>query len=159
MEGTAIRYLRGDATRPVGEGNKIIAHVCNDIGGWGRGFVMALSARWKKPESEYRRWAHSGENFRLGEVQFVAVENDIWVANMIGQHDVVSDVSGNPPVRYVAIRDALSRVSAFARRKAASVHMPRIGCGLAGGRWERIEPSIVEQLTSAGVETCVYDLP
>lgn len=158
MNGTEITYLRGDSTKPAGDGNKIIAHVCNDVGGWGRGFVLALSTRWKGPENEYRKWAASGEKFKLGEVRFVNVEKDIWVANMIGQHDVVADQNGNPPVRYDAIRKALSKVSAFARQKAASVHMPRIGCGLAGGRWEQIEPSIVETLTSAGIRTYVYDL-
>ena len=38
---TAIQYLTGDATAPTASGNKIIAHVCNDIGGWGKGFVLA----------------------------------------------------------------------------------------------------------------------
>lgn len=158
MDATQIRFIKGDATKPVGEGSKIITHVCNDVGGWGRGFVMALSARWREPESEYRKWAASGENFKLGEVQFVGVGKNVWVANMIGQHDVVRDANGNPPVRYTAIREALSKVAAFARQKNASVHMPRIGCGLAGGRWEEIEPCIVEELTSAGIQTFVYDL-
>lgn len=37
---TTIEHLQGDATRrPVGPGPKIIAHICNDVGGWGRGFV------------------------------------------------------------------------------------------------------------------------
>ena len=39
------------------------------------------------------------------------------------------------------------------------VHMPRIGCGLAGGSWDRIEPLIVESLTVRGIETFVYDYP
>lgn len=42
---TTIAYKRGDATQPVGEGSKVLVHVCNDIGGWGRGFVLAVSAR------------------------------------------------------------------------------------------------------------------
>lgn len=37
--------------------------------------------------------------------------------------------------------------------------MPRIGCGLAGGRWDRIEPLIVATLSAAGIEVTVYDLP
>jgi hypothetical protein len=37
-----IRNLTGDATRPIGRGNKIIAHVCNDQGRRGKGFVMAI---------------------------------------------------------------------------------------------------------------------
>ena len=39
----------------------------------------------------------------------------------------------------------------------ASVHMPRIGCGLAGGKWEEIEPIITDELTSQGIEVSVYD--
>ena len=38
---TSIQYLTGDATAPQSQGNKIICHVCNDIGGWGKGFVLA----------------------------------------------------------------------------------------------------------------------
>lgn len=40
-----ITYLKGDATNPQSEENKIIAHICNDIGGWGKGFVVAISKR------------------------------------------------------------------------------------------------------------------
>ena len=46
----SINYVIGDATQPVGEWPKIIVHVCNDIGGWGRGFVTAISKRW--PEAD-----------------------------------------------------------------------------------------------------------
>ena len=40
----------------------------------------------------------------------------------------------------------------------ASDHMPRIGCGLAGGDWAEIEPMITETLCAAGIEVVVYDL-
>ncbi len=39
-----INYITGDATRPAGPGPHIIVHVCNDIGEWGRGFVVAPPA-------------------------------------------------------------------------------------------------------------------
>jgi len=152
-----IKYTKGDATNPIGEGNKIIVHVCNDVGGWGRGFVMALSARWKQPELKYREWAKSGKNFALGEVQLVQVEATLWVANLIGQHDIKKGKDGTSPVRYEAIKKGLATVGHYARQLEASVHMPRIGCGLAGGTWDNIEPSIHQGLTGVGVETVVYD--
>jgi len=152
-----VKYIKGDATHPVGDGNRIIVHVCNDVGGWGKGFVMALSKRWKEPENQYREWAKSGDKFELGEVQFVQVEPTIWVANLIGQRDVKKGKDGSPPVRYNAIRKGLVKVSTFARQINGSVHMPRIGCGLAGGTWDQIEPSITHELTGAGIETNVYD--
>jgi hypothetical protein len=37
---TPIRFVRGDATSPRARGPKLIAHVCNDLGGWGKGFVL-----------------------------------------------------------------------------------------------------------------------
>ena len=41
----------------------------------------------------------------------------------------------------------------------ASVHMPRIGCGLAGGNWDQIEPLLEEHLAMAGFDVRMYDLP
>jgi len=75
-----IKYLRGDATQPQAKGNKVIAHVCNDIGGWGKGFVLAVSKRWPEPEAEYRAWhrARAQNSFALGAVQVVQVEKYVW---------------------------------------------------------------------------------
>lgn len=153
-----ISYIKGDATQPIGDGNKIITHVCNDIGGWGRGFVVALSNRWPQPEREYRKWHQSKENFSLGEVIFVQVEENIWVSNMIGQRDTKPDKEGNPPVRYEAIAKALSKVATFATEIKASIHMPRIGCGLAGGTWDKMEPIIIRELAMKEIPVTVYDL-
>jgi O-acetyl-ADP-ribose deacetylase (regulator of RNase III) len=155
----SINFIIGDATKPVGEGTKIIVHVCNDIGGWGRGFVVALSKRWNGPELQYRAWSRGGGNkpFALGEVQFVQVDNDVQVANLIGQKDIRT-VEGVPPVRYEAIRKGLRCVADEALRSAASVHMPRIGCGLAGGKWDEVEKIVEEELINKGVNVTVYDL-
>lgn len=108
-----ITYLVGDAMSPTGEGKKIIAHICNDCkpGRWGAGFVLALSRRWVKPESEYRKWASSNdEDFELGSVQFVQVESDIVVANMIAQRGI--SFRNGPPIRHDALSVCLGRVTA-----------------------------------------------
>ena len=152
-----INYIHGDATQPNGDTNKIIVHICNDIGGWGKGFVMALSRRWKAPEKEYRNWYQSQENFALGEVQFVQVEPNLWIANLIGQHKIYRSKSGEPPIRYEAVRTGMKKVAEQAKNLGTAVHMPRIGCGLAGGKWEHIEPIILEELIEKGIEVTVYD--
>lgn len=157
---TAIRYVEGDATRPQADGPAIIAHICNDAGGWGLGFVLAVSRRWPEPERAYRWWyqGRAGNDFRLGAVQVVPVAPNLWVANMVGQHGTRRTEAG-PPIRYDAVFECLAWLAAKATAKGASVHMPRIGCGLAGGTWDRIEPLIEQTLTVAGVPTTVYDLP
>ncbi|MGY5119721.1 macro domain-containing protein [Streptomyces sp. 900105755] len=153
-----ITYIRGDATTPSGKGVKIIAHVCNDLGGWGKGFVLALSRRWPEPEKAYRAWHRDRANndFGLGALQLVQVERYIWVANMIGQRGTRTGSKG-VPVRYEAIDAALAKLADEALERGASVHMPRIGCGLAGGKWSRIEPLIAERLVGRGIAVTVYD--
>jgi O-acetyl-ADP-ribose deacetylase (regulator of RNase III) len=156
----SISYVRGDATAPQGDGVRIIAHVCNDRGGWGRGFVVAISRRWTDPEEQYRAWfaERAISDFALGAVQFVQVEDEIWVANMIGQHGMSASHSV-PPIRYDAVETCLEAVAAKAAELQASVHMPRIGCGLAGGTWDRIEPIITKTLSERDIAVTVYDLP
>jgi len=110
-----INYVKGNALKPEGEGNKVIIHCCNDEGGWGSGFVLGISNKWQEPEQKYRDWheagsynltkfgdsfihRHLGEYqaresevtnpnvpFFLGQIQPVKVESDITVINMIGQ--------------------------------------------------------------------------
>jgi hypothetical protein len=90
-------------------------------------------------------------------VQFVKVEDNLWVANLIGQHKVRKDEDGNAPIRYKAIEMGLHKVAEEAGDLNASVHMPRIGCGLAGGKWEAIEGIIENTLLKNNIETIVYD--
>lgn len=158
-----IRYLEADATQPAGEGRKILVHVCNDIGAWGRGFVLGLSQRFPEPERRYKAWAAGREDapFELGQVQFVTVSPDLTVANLIGQHDIArkGQKADVPPVRYDAIREGLGQVRNEALRQQASVHMPRIGAGLAGGDWAVIAPMIEEELSAHDLSVTVYDFP
>ncbi|MGQ4385803.1 macro domain-containing protein [Streptomyces sp. SAS_270] len=153
-----ITYVRGDATVPLGKGVKVIAHVCNDIGGWGKGFVLALSRRWPEPEAAYRAWhrGRAANDFGLGAVQLVRAERYVWVANMVGQRGIRTGSKG-VPVRYEAIDAALTELADRATELGASVHMPRIGCGLAGGKWSRIEPLVEERLVRRGISVTVYD--
>lgn len=148
-----LTYVKGDATNPSGSGSRIIVHCCNDIGAWGAGFVLALSKKWEAPERQYKLAAKKG--LRLGDVEFVPVSEDIVVANLVGQKGLVGP--SNPlPVRYSSIALGLTRVAEYARKHNSSVHMPRIGCGLAGGSWTKMEPLILEALPDISVT--VYDL-
>lgn len=158
-----IQYVVGDATKPQGEGAKIIAHCCNNVGAWGAGFVLALSKRWKRPEHFYRDWFQrvGPDQFRksLGKTQLVQVTKDIYVANIIGQEGVGRQ---KVPIRYEALSNGFSRIARYVQQHPElnfSIHMPRIGCGLAGGSWSKIEPLIHTYLIQEGIPVTVYDLP
>jgi O-acetyl-ADP-ribose deacetylase (regulator of RNase III) len=154
-----INYTKGDATAPIGDGIKIIVHVCNNIGAWGAGFVLALSRKWDGPEDQYRRIP--AKKRKLGYVQYVPVGDNMYVANMIGQENIGPNEFGVPPVRYGAIGTCLKKTAEFARtldsgNGPASIHMPRIGCGLAGGSWDVME-KIIEEAVGDDISVTVYD--
>lgn len=165
-----IRYVTGDATRPQGGGQKVIAHICNNLGAWGSGFVVALSQRSTVPELSYRSWHDSGvwegdRPFQLGEIQVTGFDQrGVLVANMIAQRGIRRDRSAPPAVDYKALWSCLDKLgdeialTRSPRNSKASVHMPRIGCGLGGGSWDEIEPIIDSTLTTRGVSVTVYDL-
>lgn len=162
-----VTYYQGDATDPRGPGHKLIVHVCNNIGAWGAGFVVALSSRWSSPENCYRMWAKNGvwygqaaeqdAPFKLGETQLVPItDTEITVANCIAQNN---KPSAGPGMRFrpQAFRACLRAVRQEAFRLDASVHMPRVGTGIGGASWDLdVLPCI--KLILPDVPVLVYDL-
>jgi hypothetical protein len=53
----------------------------------------------------------------------------------------------------------LAKVAAFARENSASIHLPRIGSGQAGGDWGIVREIIAQRLTAARLAVTIYDLP
>lgn len=169
-----IQYVTGDATHPQGSGVQVIAHCCNNIGGWGSGFVLALNERWSRPRALYRKWHKDKRSkpinplttpprgysvpFQLGHAILVEVETDLWVANIIGQHKTIS-AGEKTPIRYKALTEGLTAVGVACRNMGASVHMPRLGAGLAQGNWDTISQIIQETLVDRETSVTVYDLP
>jgi hypothetical protein len=109
------------------------------------------------PEAAYRRACRTRE-VSLGWTQIVEVGYRVWVANLYAQHGIRCDRNARP-LRDDRLAECLNGLGVMAYIRRASVHMPRIGCGLAGGRWEEVEPIIRETLCAAGVPVFVYDLP
>jgi len=89
---------------------------------------------------------------------------DIVLAHMCAQHGLRA--RGNPqPIVYEALATCLDRVAQHAAAcrsdtgRAYEVRVPRIGCGLAGGTWDRVEPLVRAASDKHGVQFVVYDLP
>ncbi len=156
-----LKYKIGDATAPEYAGNKFIMHVCNVDLGWGAGFVLGLSKRWKKPEEEYRKWGRSQLNFKFGEIQVVQVQSDIYVLNMLAMSYKDLCPKNNIPVRYEAVEDCLNKIAGEVKKSSSDtqVFCPRIGAGLGKADWLEIEKLIIKCLIDKGISVTVYDLP
>ena len=167
-----INYITGDALElePV----KIIAHCNNNEGAWGSGFVLALSDKWEQPEEAYRRWFYNGQcnkypyripkteyvfnEFKLGNIQLVQVEDNIGVANMIAQHLTISSAPNSIPIQYDKLEECFNKLAEAAKELNAEIVMPRIGCGLAKGSWAEVEKIIERTLIKKNLPVSVYTL-
>ena len=168
-----IIYTTGDATKPNSDTElTVIAHVCNNVGKYGAGFSGALEKTFPGVEKTYR----DEERYRLGQTILHYIDDEErwhrnnWlqlhrmrvVAHMIAQTDP-HPRDGSCKLDYDALAECLSdlrkviQVDISLKQVTASLHMPRIGAGLAGGDWRRIERIIQDQ--TSGIPVLIYDLP
>lgn len=153
-----ILYHEGDATRPGGHGEKIIAHIVNDkTTNWGGGgFAVSLKKRYPDTQSDFKNWVDFDKsNLCLGRSHFTTINDGLHVFSMIAQHGYGR--SAAPRIRYKALETCLENLSYRAKKICASVHVPRIGAGNAGGKWPVIEEIIQNTLVREGIKVNVYD--
>ena len=173
------KTIVGDATKPAALGTVpiIIPHVCNDLGGWGAGFVLALSRTFgKKAETAYRAWYKNDGSygfippnevmvkgdgrFKLGATQLVKhVPEKLVIANMVAQNGFGKQADGRPAIRYGALVDCMRVVADVAVVAQAEIHCPKFGSDLAGGDWNTISLLIRELWEDRGIDVTVYEFP
>ena len=158
-EGLQIEYLFGDATKPRGTGKRVIAHIVNDgAAKWGAGFALEVAKEWSFVQTEFQDWVHQDRgNLSLGNVHRAEIDDDLSIVHMVAQKGYGR--SEKPRISYSALGNTLGQLREIASGQGASVHMPRIGTGQAGGHWELIRDLIDEHLVRRGISVFVYLLP
>lgn len=155
---TSFELLRGSALEPRGQGVKIVAHVVNDATpNWGAGFGKAVQSKWPKAQQHFREKFETIRGTKLGSTFCSRVSEDVQTFQMVCQRGY--GPSPRPRIRYGALRSCLAELRQLALRESASVHMPRIGTGEAGGSWELVSSLIAEELCSEGISVVIYDPP
>jgi len=154
-----VLFLRGDATKPRGSGRQLVAHIVNDkTPNWGRGFGVAARRAWPSAQEHFRQWAaEDREKFRLGNICVSEISESLGVVHMICQHGY--GPSPSPRIRYSHLKTCLTKLSELAEKRKATVHMPRIGSGEAGGSWDIVSELIEDVLCNRRIQVTVYDLP
>ena len=149
----------GTALSPRGRGKKLIVQVVNDkTPNWGgKGFATALRSKIPHAQEDFQDWVSDNrKNLKLGNFRLTWVEDSLGVFSMIAQKGYGS--SEKPRIRYAALEACLYELGQVAKKLEASVHMPKIGTGYAGGNWKIIEELIVEKLCNLGVSVTIYRL-
>ncbi len=120
---------------------RIIAHVVNDIGKWGKGFTSPLTDRYPVARETYERLAKSGR-LELGTTIIVPVAPRIHVAHMCAQRGVYSRDMNPHPFQLDAFAQCVSQVRNFALALNGPVWMPKVGAGLGRGHFPDIQEVI-----------------
>ncbi|XP_036624511.1 chromodomain-helicase-DNA-binding protein 1-like isoform X1 [Trichosurus vulpecula] len=161
----SINYVSGDVTHPqAGAEDAIIVHCVDDSGRWGRGGLFtALEVRSGEPRKIYEL-AGKMKDLSLGGVLLFPIDDkesrskgQDLLALIVAQHrDRSNALSG---IKMAELEEGLKKISLAARKKKASVHLPRIGHATKGFNWYGTERLIRKHLAAKGVSTYVYYFP
>ena len=152
----SITYKKGDVTNHKSDDPYILMHCCNNKGAYNAGVAKCIREKW--PHAYYA-YVNAYKTEGLGGVIFwVNKKCDLYIANCIAQ-----DSYGPGDKRYLdyrALRKCFESVRNLCLMSGIrSVIAPKIGAGLAGGKWEKIESMIIEELLYDGkIDVIIYEL-
>lgn len=153
------REVEGDLIQLAKEGNfDVIAHGCNCFLTMSAGIAVAIANNF--PDAYFAdQKTVSGDESKLGTFStgyhYLKDEDRyIEVLNCYTQFGFMRN-SEKPPVDYDAIRDVLTKINV--KHKWKSIGLPLIGCGLAGGDWNKVKGIIQETLTDMDVTIVHYN--
>ncbi|XP_055979037.1 chromodomain-helicase-DNA-binding protein 1-like isoform X1 [Sorex fumeus] len=164
-DGHSITYISGDVTHPqAGPEDAVIVHCVDDSGRWGRGGLFtALETRSAEPRKVYEL-AGKMKDLSLGGVLLFPIDDkesrnkgQDLLALIVAQHrDRSNTLSG---IKMTALEDGLRKIFSAAKKKKASVHLPRIGHATRGFNWYGTERLIRKHLAAKGIPTYIYYFP
>ncbi|XP_058021823.1 chromodomain-helicase-DNA-binding protein 1-like isoform X2 [Ahaetulla prasina] len=164
-EQTSIKYIMGDVTHPiVGDEDAIIVHCVDDSGHWGKGGLFtALGNRSDQPKKIYEL-AGKMKDLTLGGTLLFCIDDkesrnkgtDL-LALIVAQHrDHSNNLSG---IKLPALEKGLKKIYQEAKKRNASIHLPRIGYSTKCFNWYGTERLIRKYLGSRGIPTFIYYFP
>ena len=146
----------------------IICHQVNCQGVMGHGIAKQVKEKYKGVFNEYKRYCDAHADSReamLGEALIVDVDYGAavldwlvnkerkYIANIFGQLTYGTGLRTN----YKALVLGLEVVANFAKEHNLSVAVPyKIGCGLAGGDWNKVNILIEGVFAGTGLEVLMY---
>lgn len=156
-------------------GKLVISHIVNDLGIAGAGVALGIVRKWPLVYEQYTKW--HGDNgyydlsyelkkkatwikhrMSLGETQFVEVEKDIFIANLVGQKGIGPNEFGLQPIRMDSLYECLLRLRKFVvENKIVSVASPMFGSKRSGGDWKEILMMITDIFDDVNIEWFTYE--
>lgn len=123
-----------DILKSMNETYKVNVHGC-----MGGGIARQIANKYPKTDKLYIRYCVDLDNVEemlLGNVLFTK-ENDFVIANLFSQN-INPDKHGSV-TNYIALRECLLQLKEWGKDYNSIIGVPHgIGCGIAGGNWDRV---------------------
>lgn len=151
MKNWSLEYVEGDLVKTA-PNYDLIVHGCNCQCVMGGGIAKQIKKAY--PEAYLvDTMTKKGDKSKLGTISVYDGE-DVKIINAYTQFDYKWD-EDNPPVDYDAIRSCMKLIKE--RYSGKKIGLPKIGCGLAGGDWDKVEAIIEEELEGENVIIVEYN--
>lgn len=148
-----MKTRRGDLLRLANEGEfDVIVHGCNCFCTMGAGIAKGVAAQF--PQAlEADRQTPKGDRAKLGTCSLAQIETEHGKLTVVNAYTQFHYRGSGDKADYEAIRSCMRRLAEHYPH--ARIGLPKIGAGLAGGDWPRIERIMDEEL--AGCDATVVE--
>lgn len=159
-----------------------ILNGCNDINVWGDGFVLAVSKfcltnhdgymKSDVAKKSYHQWYSSNisspfnnQDFKLGNIFPVKVNDDYSIVNMITQKGIYNNIKNRTPTvddngNYYLEKCLYNLKEYFIQNNLIDnsiVLSPKVGSGLGRGNWNIIRKLYLQYLIKNNINTFIID--
>lgn len=140
---------------------EVIGHGCNTKGAYGAGIAGQIAKRFPVARSAYMQ---NLPDFHLGSVQAVGcIDSRLGYDNAKVVFNMATQRRPGPDATLQAVTLAFWNLGeACYDMDFSRVGIPRIGCGIGGLTWDKVETAIawaISKSSNYGMTIAVYDLP
>jgi O-acetyl-ADP-ribose deacetylase (regulator of RNase III) len=158
--------IEGDLIKLALEGNfDVIAHGCNCFCTMKRGIAPQIAFTFGCNVYPLEHRSQSGNINKLGNIEFdkCQVYNGIVLSHfndkakwltVVNAYTQFNWESNNKPLDYDALTLCMRKINYIFKGK--HIGLPQIGCGLAGGDWNKVKSIIQEELKDCNVTIVIY---
>lgn len=156
-----MKVIKGDLISLAKQGQfNVIIHGCNCFCTMGAGIAAQIKKVFPKAY-EADLTTRKGDKDKLGGYSIGReivgnsfFHDELVIVNAYTQFNWARQ--NDAPVDYDAISSVLSKVDKSFPHPKTRFGLPRIGCGLAGGDWEKVEDIILDKLGHRDTTVVVY---
>jgi hypothetical protein len=141
-----VKVVKGSILTPEYAGLRLIINFVNSSGKPEGPLYQIFDKKWKKIKEETKGWYASRTNFKLGEVNTIAVQSDTWVINCLCQDELMV-------VQEKALDNCVKKISDMAKNEKASVHVS----SLLLQSYPELMNKLNKNLVDVGINVSVYE--